>query len=170
VATKKSKSGKQAETAAKLGEFEQHLPCRLSQNEELEIGQRLAKAHEDLATHDAHAKSVRDELKAAETRLLEESSRLASILRHRSESRPVLVEQWADYARGVYYERRTDTQQQVPGSERPLKPEERQGVLRLDTHRIPPVPPTLDDQAKARQKELEQRADALLGGAGRAKE
>jgi hypothetical protein len=151
----------QGADTARLGDYSADLACKLTQVELLERGQKLAQVHEDLATHEAHAQNVKQELKAAEARLLDEGARLASIVRGKMEPRSVKVECWADYSRGVYYERRTDTGEVIPGSERPLRPEERQGVLRLDV-KAKALSPSLDEQKAARQKDLEQRADSLL--------
>lgn len=152
-----------------LAEHTEQLLCKLTRDELLERGQRLAQLSEDMAEHQVKAELQKKELKAQEARIAEEQSRLAAIVRAKAEPREVVVQEFADYLRGSYYRRRTDTHEVIPGSERPLRPEEKQGALPLVDRpgASRAMPPSLDEQRQAAQKELEQQADALLAKAPR---
>lgn len=113
--------------AKKHAEFEQSLPVKLTQEELLKRGGQLAQLHSDFAQHTMHADSVKKELKAKETALEAEASRVAGIVRTGYEPRPVVVQRWHDYQRNVAYDLRVDTGEVF--NERALSPEERQGVL-----------------------------------------
>jgi hypothetical protein len=111
----------------KHSEFEQQLPVKLTQEELLKRGAQLAQLHADAAQHAVHADSVKRDLKAKETALEAEGSRLAGVVRTGYEPRPVVVQRWHDYKRNVSYDMRTDTGEIF--GERALSPDERQGVL-----------------------------------------
>ncbi len=111
----------------KQAEFEQPLPVKLTQEELLSRGGLLAQLHADFAQHTVHAESVKKDLKAKETALEAETSRVAGIVRTGYEPRSVTVQRWFDYQRNVKFDMRVDTGEVF--NERALTPEDRQGVL-----------------------------------------
>lgn len=118
-----------AEERKKHSEFEQQLPVKLTQEELLERGSLLAQLHADFAQHTVHAESIKKDLKAKETALEAEASRVAGIVRTGFEPRSVTVQRWFDYHRNVKFDLRVDTGEVF--NERALTPEDRQGVLVL---------------------------------------
>lgn len=116
-----------ADDAKKHSEFEQQLPVKLTQDELLKRGAQLAQLHADFAQHQMHADSVKKDLKAKETALEAEGSRLAGIVRTGFEPRPVVVQRWHDFRRNVSYDLRIDTGETF--GERALTGDERQGTL-----------------------------------------
>lgn len=116
-----------AEDRKKHSEFEQQLPVKLTQEEMLSRGALLAQLHADFAQHTMRAESIKKELKAKETALEAEASRVAGIVRTGFEPRSVTVQRWFDYHRNVKFDMRADTGEVF--NERALTPEDRQGVL-----------------------------------------
>lgn len=90
-------------------QFTTYLPCRLTDEELTERGQELAHARKASEDFSAEAATKRKELKERETELDGEVSRLARVVRDRSEQRPVLVEVRMTKKAGMVDEIRTDT-------------------------------------------------------------
>lgn len=84
-----------------INTFTEQLDVRLTEEELLERGQRLAQLDSELKQHDEHAKNVRDELKANETRLRAERTRLSNVVRNKKEPRTVECQDEAMYKRGL---------------------------------------------------------------------
>jgi hypothetical protein len=102
---------------------EQH-PVALTDRELISFGLRLAETEQHLAEHEARAEAARKDLKAQETRILAERSRLASIVRNRAELRDVKVGIWRDVAKRELFGKRDDTGEET--MRRQLRDEELQ--------------------------------------------
>jgi hypothetical protein len=113
----------------RIGEHVEDLPCPLTEPELMDRGARLAQLHSDLAQHEAHSESVKADLKSRKTALEAEASRLAGIVRKKYEPRPVKVFHEAHWQTLTYREVRADTGSVIPGTNRPLREEERQGEI-----------------------------------------
>jgi len=106
--------------------IEQH-PVALANDELLEFGQRLSSVEYDVRSHESHADSVKKDLKAKETALAAERSRLAGIVRNKAEHRDVRVVVLKDLDAREYREIRSDTGEVT--FKRPLRPDEMQDSL-----------------------------------------
>lgn len=114
-----------------LFEGTEQLPVKLTEDELLDYGQQLAQAESEVRAHNEHATSVKAGLKHREAELTAQQSRLASIIRAKSELREVPVRTEADYRKGTATTIRLDTFNAV--RERSLTQVERQGSLGLDS-------------------------------------
>lgn len=112
-----------------LNTFTESLDVRLDDLELLERGQRLAQIDTELKAHDEHAKNLKDELKANETRLRAERTRLSNVVRNKKEPRQVDCQEEALFRRGIAVVIRLDDCTVV--RERPLAPTEAQDSLDL---------------------------------------
>ena len=92
----------------------------LTKDELIERGQQLAEIEQKMRSEEDHAEKVKRDLKSREAALILERSRLAGIVRTKSEPREVDCFAQADYDRGVYDEVRADTGEPLPGSQRRL--------------------------------------------------
>ncbi len=110
----------------------ERLPVKLTEDELLDFGQRLAQVESDASTHAAHADSVKKELKAKETALDAERSRLAGIVRSKHEPRDIDCHLIGYFETNRVNTIRLDTGEVVPGSERAMNLAERQESLELD--------------------------------------
>lgn len=133
------------------GKFEEQLPVVLTEVELLERGAKMAQVDSDLRDHRQHADSVKKTLKSKETALESERSRLAAIVRAKSEPRPVEVERLHDLGRRLAYDVRTDTGEVIPGSTRPLREEDLQGEFD-DVVPFEAIPASLKPAKKARAR------------------
>lgn len=135
------------------------LLCKLTQDELLRAGDEFARTHEQLGRHNDHAKMLKADLKAKETRLEDSVAIIADRIRTKSELREVDVECVTDYVVNAYYEVRRDTSEEIPGSRRSLSQDERQQELGLGGGKRPPdisEEPQKDDDHRVRP--LAQRA------------
>lgn len=103
------------------------LPVKLGVDELADFAQRLAKADSDVHSHDMHADSVKKDLKAKEQALISDRTRLAAIVRNKSEVRDVRVTVWRDFEKREYREVREDTGEVI--YTRPLHEQELQVEL-----------------------------------------
>lgn len=133
---------KAKKTQSVLHETTERLPVKLTEAELLDFGQRLAQVDSDAATHAGHADAVKKELKAKETALDAERSRIAGIVRNKHEPRDVDCHVVAYFETNRAVTVRLDTGEVVPGSERTLSIDERQESLGLVPVRLPA--PTVD--------------------------
>lgn len=90
-------------------QFTTYLPCRLTDDELREKGQELAHSRETSEKFEAEAAEARKSLKDREALLDGEVSRLARIVRERSEQRPICVEVRLAKKAGMVDEVRVDT-------------------------------------------------------------
>lgn len=125
----KSTAKKQGPLVRLHDKVEPH-PVKLSAEELLDFGQRLSSVEYDVRSHESHADSVKKDLKAKETALVAERSRLAGIVRSKAEHRDVRVTVWKDLDAREYREVRDDTGEVT--FKRPLRPDELQAHLFVD--------------------------------------
>ena len=105
------------------------LPVKLTNDELLEFGQRLAKSGADLGEHEMLEAAVKQDLKAKKTAIESEQARLCGIVRAKAEVRDVRCEIWANYEQGQMETIRLDTNEIIDA--RDLAPHERQVDLAL---------------------------------------
>jgi hypothetical protein len=105
------------------------LPVKLNNPDLLERAKSIGQVHDKLQQHLLHAAEVRTQLKKEEGELSMEVDRLAFILRTGEEPRPVEVEAWADFEKGLLLEIRKDTGAVI--HKRRLNDEDRQGEFDL---------------------------------------
>lgn len=103
------------------------LPVKLTTDELLSYGQRLAQARIDMATHLAKAESIKKDLKAEESKIEAEWSRIATIVSNKSEFRDVRVDVIHDFETEEEVHYRQDTAEVV--SRRPLTLDELQVTI-----------------------------------------
>lgn len=89
------------------------LPVKLTTEELLSYGQRLAQARIDMATHLAKAESIKKDLKAEESKIEAEWSRIATIVSNKSEFRDVRVDVIHDFETEEEVHYRQDTAEVV---------------------------------------------------------
>ncbi len=106
---KKAREPKETRDAEIVGRPVMLLPVELTEDELLDRGRRLAECEERARTHEAHAESVKRELKSKEAEITSERSRLAGIVRSRKEPRDVECVATRDFVAGKFFIRRTDT-------------------------------------------------------------
>lgn len=109
-----------------VSKFNLSLPVELTNDELLDRGARLAQLNSDIADHQAHAESVKKDLKARESALESDRARIASIVRQKREPREIACERIHDYDAGDQYDLRTDTGEVVNGTVRKLTPDDLQ--------------------------------------------
>ena len=90
-------------------QFTTYLPCRLTEDEQRERGQQLAHQRKLVEDFAVEAGDVKKRLKEHETNLDGELSRLARVVRDRSEPRQVLVHVRLSKKAGYVDVVRTDT-------------------------------------------------------------
>jgi hypothetical protein len=97
----------------------------------------FARLHAELGSHETHAKMVKDGLKAKESRINEQISKLADEIRAKKELRMVDVEHVLDFKTNSYVEIRKDTGAEIPGSKRALTETERKAFLDARQKKLP---------------------------------
>jgi len=131
MAKKKSEGEeKQPRDAVIVSERIEQLPVLLTDTELLAKGLQLAQVESQASDHEAHADSVKKDLKAKETQLMAERARLASIVRNRSEIREVRCDVVMDYESADVLTVRQDTGEVA--YRRPMTNDERQRQLVTD--------------------------------------
>jgi hypothetical protein len=112
-----------------IGKHVEDLSVKLSDEEVMERGNRLANIEGEIERHTSHETNVKADLKATRSRLEAERGRIAQQVRSRSELRPIEVEIVADFKAGLVRDIRVDTCATV--RTRALSEAERQGALKL---------------------------------------
>lgn len=102
------------------------LDVELKDEDILKLANEFADLDSELAKHRKHASEVKSDLKETEDTLESKVSEIGKKIRARKELRVVDVEQVVDYASNSYFEVRTDTQEELPGTRRALSPLEMQ--------------------------------------------
>lgn len=110
-----------------LARKKSRLAVDLTDDEWRSAASRLAALEEQIGEEAEHQKQVKADLRHRMAQLDAERSTQAMAVRRKSEMRDVPVETWADFARGMAVEVRTDTG--VVVHERPLTSEEKQQEL-----------------------------------------
>jgi uncharacterized FlaG/YvyC family protein len=104
------------------------LPCRLSTEELLDWGQKLASLEADIRAQLEHADSVKKQLKADEQRLKSEMTFVSSVVKAKAEPRAVEVQcELDENSRTRVLEVRTDTGEVI--RKRPARSDELQPEL-----------------------------------------
>lgn len=125
------------------------LPVKLTDREKLDMGQRLAHLHGELAQHTKHEDDVKASLKATRNSIEAQIGKLATVVRAGEEYRPVDVKVQHDYEKAVYQEIRQDTGDVI--AERPLHDHERQVAFLSDYAGRPQLDFTEDPAVKDRK-------------------
>lgn len=112
----------------------------LTSTELLERGQLLAQLNQDIGEHAAHEASIKKGLKEKSEVLERERGRVAEIVRGKKEPRMIDCAVIAYFDENVVRVHRTDTMETI--HERPIQPDERQEMLRLEpvTLAVAPAP------------------------------
>jgi len=136
----------------KLNEKSMRLPVTLTDKEFIKYADELAQVDYDLKAHKDYTDEVKKQLAHRNAELVSLRSRLSAMVKTRTESREITVEGWAFFAEGLYKEVRTDTNQVIPGSTRPLQADERQERLALDSEGGPAAHLTPEQRRKLDEK------------------
>lgn len=102
------KPAEEVEDEKLLVTVEQH-PVALTEKEMLAYGQRLAQQEQQLSDHHEHAEGIRKALKAKESAIQAERSRLALSIRDKAEIRDVKVTVWRNVGTKHLFHIREDT-------------------------------------------------------------
>jgi len=78
-------------TLTLIREVTRHLPCKLTDDEVMHAGERLAQVIDDISTEESRASDVKAQLKASMTTLETRRAALGAIVRRREEYRDVTV-------------------------------------------------------------------------------
>jgi len=118
------------EDVRKLDPVKKSLSCKLSQEELLEAGSKLASTIQDIAAEEDKQQSIKSEMKAKLAELEAKRTQLAIRVQRKEEFRMVEVEREFDFEAGMYRETRSDTGEVI--LEREITEEERQEKLIID--------------------------------------
>ena len=121
--------GNPSESIRKLDPRTRMLSCKLSKDELLDFGSKLAQVRQDILTEEARQASMKQELKSRLAQLEAQSSEYSSKIARGEEMRDVEVDPRLDFGSDTYYEIRRDTGEKV--GERPITDDERQENLGL---------------------------------------
>ena len=107
------------------------LQVDLTTDELIAAVNQFSKLQADLDAHQSHAEAVKADLKSKEANINNAVNTVVAKITSKKELREVVVEKTTDFAANAYYEVRTDTGAEIPGSRRALTSEERQRELGL---------------------------------------
>ena len=124
---KKKAIDKNWDECEEVRDYTKLLPVKLTTDEKLTAGARLAELDGELHEASENATQVKQALKAEETRIVAERTRVAGLLRRGTEMRDVKVQVFHDYEDGELTEVRVDTFEVV--FQRPLTEDEKQPTL-----------------------------------------